>query len=156
MTAQIPYHSGILVADIGEAAARFTAELGYEFNEPTSITVPRFDDRLAGTEGEVTLSAVYSRSGPHRLELIAAQGEGIYSASRAGLHHLGIWESAMPARLATLEATHDTVVEAVLWRRDGGLSAIYARSASTGTRLEYVNDDRREALERWFDTGVFS
>lgn len=38
---------------------------------------------------------------------------------------------------------------------DGEISAVYATSPVTHTRIEYVNDDRREQLERWFDTGSF-
>lgn len=155
MTPQIPYHSGIVVNDIEKAMAAFTAEIGYEFNEPTNLTVPRCEDRLAGTESPVELTVTYSRTGPHRIELIAAVGAGVYAAERAGLHHVGVWESEIAGRLERLEADPSTAVEAVLWRATGEISAIYATNAVTGTRIEYVNDDRRAQLERWFDTGSF-
>lgn len=147
------YHSGIVVDDVQKAMAGIEADLGYVFNAPTDIVVPRFEDRIAGTVGEVRMSAAYSRTGPYRLELIAAQGDGIYSAERRGLHHVGVWESNITGRLRALENSATVTVEAVLWRADNGISAIYASSSVSGFRTEYVNADRREELERWFETG---
>ena len=155
MAAQIPYHSGILVDDLGKAMAGLSGEISYEFNTPTTLTVPRFDDRIAGTEGPMELTVTYSRTGPHRLELIAAHGTGIYAAERIGLHHVGVWESDIARRLESLDADPLITVEAVLWRSTGEISAVYTTSTVTHTRIEYVNDDRREQLERWFDTGSF-
>jgi hypothetical protein len=150
----IPYHTGFVVSDIAAAAAELQREIGYEFNVPTTLSIPRFEDRLSGVDAPVTLTAAYSRTGPHRLELLQAQGDGVYSAARSGWHHIGVWESDMVRRVRVLEES-DAAVEAIVWREDGGASAVYARTVS-GARGEYVNADRRDQLERWFDTGVFT
>jgi len=150
----MPYHAGIIVPDITRAIDDLTDRLGYTFNAPTTIVIPEVEDRVAGSISAVELVATYSCEGPFRLELIQGQGEGVYSPRLSGLHHLGVWESAPEARLRQLEA-NDEQVDAVIRRADGRISAIYAAAKGLGgTRIEYVNDDRRQQLEEWFETGI--
>ncbi|MFI7195131.1 VOC family protein [Nocardia nova] len=150
----MPYHAGIIVSDIASAIQDLTRRLGYTFHAPVTIPIPEVEDRVGGVTGAVELVAAYSCEGPFRLEVIASQGEGVYSHRLAGLHHLGVWESDPAERLRQLEAD-DEQIDAVIRRSDGGISAIYARSGElAGTRIEYVNVDRRQQLEVWFDTGI--
>ncbi|PWI10419.1 hypothetical protein DIZ27_12525 [Streptomyces sp. NWU339] len=149
-----PYHAGIIVRDISRAIDDLSTRLGYTFNAPTTIVIPKVEDRVAGSTGAVELVATYSREGPFRLEVIQGQGEGVYSARLSGLHHLGVWESDPEARLRQLEADGEQV-DAVIRRADGTISAFYASAPRLGgTRIEYVNDDRRPQLEEWFATGI--
>lgn len=150
----MPYHAGILVPDIATAMHDLTRRFGYTFNAPITIAIPEVEDRVADNTGAVELVAAYSCEGPFRLEVIASQGNGVYSERLAGLHHLGVWESDPVERLRRLEADGDQI-DAVIRRADGGISAIYARAGHlAGTRIEYVNDDRRAQLETWFETGA--
>lgn len=155
--AQVPYHVGIVVPDIQQAAASFAALLGYEFNEPARLPMADLDDRLAGTRGPSEVHVTYSRTGPLRIELIEAAGDGVYAPALAGgVHHVGVWESDPEQRLARLEA-EGAVVEAVLRGTDGTISVFYVRPAdSADVRVEYVNAAQRERLERWFETSVLS
>ncbi|WP_216892209.1 VOC family protein [Nocardia alni] len=150
----MPYHAGIIVPDIARATQELTRKFGYTFNAPTTIAIPEVEDRVGGYTRAVDLVAAYSCEGPFRLEVIASQGEGVYSARLSGLHHLGVWESDPAERLRQLEADGEQV-DAIIRRSDGGISAIYARAGHlAGTRVEYVNDDRRQQLEAWFETGI--
>lgn len=149
----IPYHAGIVADDIERAIKDLQDRFGYTFNPPVSLPIPVVDDRLAGRTHAVDLVAAYTCEGPFRLEVIQAQGDGVYSVDLTGLHHLGVWEHDPDARLDDLEAAGDPV-DAVIRRADGGISAIYCRPRASGVRIEYVNDDRRAQLEEWFETGA--
>ena len=156
MTLFQPYHAGFVVADLDGAVADFEAKLGYTFNPPTTLGVHEVEDRMSGSTGPIEMRVTYSKQGPFRVEVIEAQGQGVYAAGGPGIHHLGVWEPDMPGRLAQLETNGDPV-DAVMRQKDGSISVIYARSAALpDTRLEYVSEAQRERLERWFDTGELS
>jgi catechol 2,3-dioxygenase-like lactoylglutathione lyase family enzyme len=151
-----PYHAGFVVPDLEAAAADFEAKLGYTFNPPTMLGVHECEDRISGTTGPVEMRVTYSRQGPFRVELIEAQGEGLYAVGGPGIHHLGVWEPDIAGRLKNLENDGDPV-DAVLRRADGSISVVYARSlALPGTRIEYVSEAQRKRLERWFDGAPLS
>jgi catechol 2,3-dioxygenase-like lactoylglutathione lyase family enzyme len=154
MTANIPYHSGVLVRNLDEAINHFTDSLGYTFNSPTTVRVHELEDRLAGSTGPAEARVTYSRQGPFRLELIEMTGVGIYGADLGeGLHHLGIWDTDPAARLRALEAEGKSV-DAIFRGPDGTVSVFYASPANAdGVRIEYVNAAQRERLERWFNGG---
>lgn len=149
----MPYHAGIIVDDIERAMRELAGRLGYTFNPPTTLPLPQLEDRLTGRTEPLNLVACYTREGPFFLELIQGQGDGVYSADLAGLHHLGVWESDVEARLEQLESSGEQV-DAIIRRGNGRISAIYSRPTPAGARIEYVNDDRRKQLEEWFRTGV--
>jgi catechol 2,3-dioxygenase-like lactoylglutathione lyase family enzyme len=151
---RMPYHAGLVVADLDHAMKRLSDRFGYIFNDPTTVSIPELDDRILRTSEPIELVVAYTRQGPFRLEVIQAQGSGIYAATRAGLHHLGVWEPDAQARLAELESGGDAV-RAVIRRRDSAASAFYAEAPeSPGLLVEYVNEDRRPQLEEWFNTGI--
>jgi catechol 2,3-dioxygenase-like lactoylglutathione lyase family enzyme len=156
MNLRMPYHAGIVVADLALAVDHLTEKMGYTFNEPTTVPVHEVEDRVSGVTGPLEMLVTYSKDGPFRLEVIQAQGAGIYAEPGQGLHHLGIWEPDPEARLRDLEARGEQV-DGVFRQRDGGISVIYASpDTPAGTRIEYVGEAQRERLERWFTTGVLS
>lgn len=64
-----------------------------------------------------------------------------------------MWEPDPVTRLRRLEDAGEPV-DAVFRQQDGTISVIYTRPhASSGIRLEYVNEGQRARLERWFNTG---
>jgi catechol 2,3-dioxygenase-like lactoylglutathione lyase family enzyme len=154
MGEQVPYHVGVLVPDVPAAMKAFETTLGYRFNEPTRLPLHDLEDRIAGTSGPAELLVTYSRTGPLRIELIESGGTGIFDPGLGeGLHHVGVWEPDPEARLRELEAAGQSI-DAVLRGRDGSISVFYASpSASSGVRVEYVNEAQRSRLERWFETG---
>lgn len=154
MNASVPFHAGILVEDIGRVRRHFEEHLGYEFNDPVTLDLGGMDDRVSGRVAPVSIQVTYSRTGPFRLELIETTGDGIYAPALAGLHHLGVWEADMEGTIEKVERNGGTV-DAVIRRPDSSISVVYAGDPRSGTRIEYVNSDRREALERWFDTGRY-
>jgi catechol 2,3-dioxygenase-like lactoylglutathione lyase family enzyme len=156
MTLFQPYHAGFVVPDLEAAVVDFEAKLGYTFNPPTTLGVHEVEDRVSGITGSIEMRVAYTRQGPFRLEVIEAQGEGVYAAGGAGIHHLGVWEADVAGRLKQLEADGDPI-DAVLRQKDGSISVIYARSAALpDTRLEYVSEAQRARLERWFDGAPLS
>jgi catechol 2,3-dioxygenase-like lactoylglutathione lyase family enzyme len=154
VTERVPYHVGVLVPDVPAAVKAFEATLGYRFNEPKRLQLYDLEDRIAGTSGPAELLVTYSRTGPLRIELIQSGGSGLYDlALGEGFHHVGVWEADPEARLRELEAAGQSI-DAVLRGRDGSISVFYASpSASSGVRVEYVNEAQRARLERWFETG---
>lgn len=148
-----PYHAGFIVIDLESAVADFEAKLGYTFNPPSTYVVKDLDDRVNGTRGPVEIRVTYSRQGPFRLEVIEARGDGIYAPGAPGIHHLGVWEPAPEARLASLEAAGDHIL-GVVRQADGTVDIVYATSAAMpDTVIEYVSEAQRERLEAWFNGG---
>ena len=70
MTALEAYHVGILVANIEEAADRFSAVLGVTFNPPTTMHGERMDDDGINP---IELTVTYSQEGPLHYELVQSQ-----------------------------------------------------------------------------------
>lgn len=152
----MPYHAGLIVADIHEGIRDFEERLGYTFNDPVQARAEDMEDRISGTRGPIDLWISYTRESPFRLEVIQSSGDGVYGPKYLGLHHLGIWEPDPEARLHALEQAGDPV-DAVFREADGTVSIIYARSSTIpGGRIEYVGDAARPALEHWFATGSFA
>lgn len=153
MTVVMPYHAGLVVPDVDATIEHLSTTLGYTFNPPTKLTVHEVEDRISGVTGPLEMLVTYTRQGPFRLEVIECQGNGVFSPERAGLHHLGVWEPDPPARLRRIEEASEHV-DAIFRQRDGTISVIYAPpTASSATRIEYVNEAQRARLERWFNTG---
>jgi catechol 2,3-dioxygenase-like lactoylglutathione lyase family enzyme len=156
--AVIPYHAGVLVSDMRSAMDRLTADLGYSFTTPVLMTPQHVEDRVSGDMGPMELLVAYTREGPFRVELIEFTGNGLYAKEQGeGLHHLGVWEPDIDARLAALESA-GTSIDAIFRSPSGRLSVIYAgRGAGAGgVRVEYVSESLRARLEEWFRTDVLA
>lgn len=154
----IPYHAGVLVPDMRSAMDRFSADLGCSFTEPVVMRAHELEDRVSGETGPAELLVAYTREGPFRLELIEFTGRGLYAEERGeGLHHLGVWEPDIDARLAALESV-GTPIDAVFRGPDERVSVVYAGrcDGAGGTRIEFVSESQRERLEEWFRSGVLS
>jgi catechol 2,3-dioxygenase-like lactoylglutathione lyase family enzyme len=145
MTALEGYHVGILVADIAEAAERFSAILGVTFNPPTTL----YCECLVGDDRRpLELTVTYSREGPMHYELLQANEHDIYSISLGeGLHHIGLWcpdPRQELERLAPL-AVHPHVR---LLRNDGEMAVWYSHAHQAhGVRLEFVDEQDRPGIE---------
>jgi quinol monooxygenase YgiN/catechol 2,3-dioxygenase-like lactoylglutathione lyase family enzyme len=148
------FHVGIVVTDLGKAAARYSEVLGVEFTEPGTFSIPRLEDPHPHP---FELTAVMSRTEPPYYELIQADGDGIVSAANAGqILYYGVWEPDMAGRLRTL-ARQGVGVDA-LFRMDEHSEPFAAITAPDldGARIEYVGAAAQTGIEDWVRTGVLA
>ena len=139
--------------DIAAARHRFGIALGITFG-PVESRVLNF------TNGESdNIRLCYSVEGPPYLELIEANGAGVFGLQHPeGVHHIGAWVTDGPSHCAALQA-QGVGVDRQLQSSDGP----YGRSQNFmwfndpahlhGVRFEFVDDSMRAALEERFATG---
>lgn len=80
----MPYHAGLIVADIHEGIRDFEERLGYTFNDPVQARAEDMEDRISGTRGPIDLWISYTRESPFRLEVIQSSGDGVYGPKYLG------------------------------------------------------------------------
>lgn len=100
------YHTGVVVADVDEAAGRLSAVGGYHWTKTLQYTVP-----VITVEGAVDISftMAYSLESPH-IELIQEiPGTLWVSAPRNAVHHLGYWTDDVDATGKALEQSGYTL-----------------------------------------------
>lgn len=94
------YHTGIIVPDVGAAAARLTASAGYRWTKPLEHTIAV---HTPDGELDVPMRLVYSVQAPH-LELVQEVPGTLWSRTPAGAaHHVGYWADDIAATSAELE-----------------------------------------------------
>ncbi len=141
-------HVGFLVEDLDSALVRAEKVLGVSFPEPTVAHAPYFRDGQRA--GELSLRLAWSREGPPHVEMIEAQGDGLYSLRNGvGFHHLGLWENDFDSLARRLEQL--SIAEQAVQRDDGGgVIANYTEPTDFhNIRLEFVASSRIEQTYDW-------
>lgn len=154
MTGQPASHVGFIVKDIHAAIARFSDALGITFNEPITVTLDHLYDP-DHRPGQITVA--YSKEGPPHYELIQGEDHGVYSMHDGGegMHHVGVWETDLDARMAELEAKGLTV-EARVLLEDGSLLTAFNDPADLhGVRVEFIDNRDQTKMEGFMKTGGF-
>jgi catechol 2,3-dioxygenase-like lactoylglutathione lyase family enzyme len=148
------FHVGILVHDLGEAIDRYADVLGITFVDPA---VARAELQEPWREETIDLRVAYSNQGPPYIELLEAQGDGLYSIHQGeGMHHLGVWESDCEGRLEELTTRKGMRTEAVQFTPERTIIVAYFYPGHLhGTRLEIVDEGRRPMMEDWITGGEF-
>jgi len=145
------FHVAILVEDIEAAMAKFSQALGLSFHPPITAEFSRLEDPHPHAS---FCRCTYSADGPPHIELIEANGDGLFSIEQGeGVHHLGFWEDDMEGRCSLLaragvgEGARTVGVDGLTysWFNDP--------AACHGVRLEYLNTIQREVAEAWMKTG---
>jgi catechol 2,3-dioxygenase-like lactoylglutathione lyase family enzyme len=145
------FHVAILVKDIDAAIQDFSRSLGLTFHPPIRAEF----SQLVDPEPHASFCrCTYSQDGPPHIELIEANGDGLFSLSQGeGVHHLGFWEDDMEGRcsmLAALAVNEGARTVGV----DGVTYSWFNRPEDChGVRLEYLNTAQREVAETWMKTG---
>ena len=127
------YHLGVVVPDLSEAAARYTAVSGYRWTKTVeqSLTVTTHTG-----DYEALLKIAFSLQAPY-LELIEESPGTLWTATpNAAAHHLGYWVDDLAAAAAHLEQ-HGYRQEARLAGDTLSLFAYYLDP--TGARVEIVD-----------------
>lgn len=142
------FHIGILVNDLGEAMERFGDIFKVTWADP-AVAEARFWEEGKGYRA-LTLDVVYSQQGPPYLELLQAQGDGLYGDHHGeGLHHIGVWAADCEGRSAELEAQGMSPV-ATQFTPEGNIIVSYFNPADLhGVVFEIVDEGRREMMESW-------
>ena len=106
------------------------------FGEPVSV---RFDDIVEdGVRVERELRLVYSVEGPPFLELIEAQDDGVWGRQHGeGLHHIGVWQNGLEARIAELAAI-GAEPQVIVHHLGEALAVYLSPESAHGARLELV------------------
>jgi len=145
--AVIPFHVGILVADLEAAVKRFSDVLDLGFHPIQVSTV----ETRGPIIDNVTTRMTYSLEGPMYIELIeGSDDEGPFSISQGeGLHHLGVWTQTFAeyqardaaACLPVVTTVHPGPGDPMVWLTDP--RGLY------GARIEYLDDRLRPPMESW-------
>jgi catechol 2,3-dioxygenase-like lactoylglutathione lyase family enzyme len=146
------YHFGVLVYNLEEAIERFSDLFGLTFNDPTDIRLNRLADP---DEHPFDLRATYSRQGPPFMELLEANGNGVYGAHHGeGLHHVGLWDPSIATNKSMYIDKKNMSVEGEVLLPTGDVFAWYAKSDTAhGVRFEFVDEAARADQEKWIATG---
>jgi hypothetical protein len=140
------YHIGILVADIDAAIEQYSKIYDESFRAPIEVTAGRFVQR-DGSDAPLTCRLSYSTRGPMYVELIEAQGEGLWSAaSIGGVHHVGMWSEDPEAQAKQLVADGGGW-EASMYLAPEMIGMVFVRHR--GVLIELVTDKLRASLIEW-------
>lgn len=127
------YHTGIVVADLDQAAERLSAAGGYRWTKPMEYTIA-----VTTADGpmEIPFRLVYSIDATH-IELIQQVPGSVWvSAPRNAVHHLGYWCDDVDAVGRRLQHCGYTLEV----RPDGDLGMAFAYYLDPlGVRIELVN-----------------
>lgn len=154
MTLAPYFHIGLLVADLERAMERYSDVLGVSFVAPAIAACELQEPwRVEPCELRVT----YSNQGPPYLELLEAQGDGIYGLHQGeGMHHLGVWEPDCERRVDKLTTAQGMRKEATQFTPEGKIIVAYFYPNHLhGTRLEIVDAARQPMMETWISGGDF-
>lgn len=154
MTATMLFHVGILVPDLDEAMERFADVLHLTWTEKAVAEADMWEPALG--HYDLALDVVYSQEGPPHIELVQAQGSGLYRPQLAGgVHHLGGWSPDCERRQAELRSQHLAPV-GTQYDPDGDIIVSYFDPAGLyGVMYEMVDEGRRPMMEEWFAGGSF-
>jgi hypothetical protein len=145
------FHVAILVEDIDAAIVDFSRTLGLTFHPPIRAEFSRLEDPDAHAS---FCRCTYSQDGPPHVELIEANGDGLFSIKHGeGVHHLGFWSDDPEGRCSFLaDAGVHTGARTV--GVDGVTYSWFNQPEELhGVRLEYLNTAQREVAETWMKTG---
>ncbi len=148
MTLYKAAHIGFLVKDLDASMERVSSVLGVTFPEPVISSPPLFVDD--GKTSELALRLAWSYEGPPHIELIEAQGSGLYSLQGGeGFHHLGVWEDDFSSLRRNMKVWALSE-QAAQHEQDGETIANYTSPADLyGMRLEFVSTARRAEILEW-------
>jgi catechol 2,3-dioxygenase-like lactoylglutathione lyase family enzyme len=149
------YHIGIVVHNFEEAIDHYSNVLGVKFTEPTDSILCIENPQMQQTES-IKVVAAYSRARSPYLELIQANGNGIFSEENAGrILYFGIWESDMEGRIQKLKQ-QGIGIEALISSECGKpANAIITAPDKMGIRMEYLSTSLRLVTEAWVLTGKY-
>jgi len=151
MTVSPFYHFGILVEDLDAAIERYAELFSLTFIGPRTFRIGRLADP---DEHYLEVQAAYSHQGPPHLELVEAVGDGLYSPSRLGFHHVGLWDPAIDTNRKTYLTEKALLTDArVITPADSTLAWFSQPSSACGIRFEFVDESMKAPAEELIQDG---
>jgi hypothetical protein len=153
VAASVYFHVAVLVEGLETAMADFGAALGLTFHDPITAEFGRLEDP---DPHESFVRCTYSREGPPYIELLEANGDGIFSLKHGeGVHHVGLWHPDVTGACEAL-SNRGVGTEARVISPDGELFVFFNDPSKLhGTRFEFLDDVAQESTEHWIKTGEF-
>lgn len=149
MTATPFFHVGFIVEDLDEAMERFGDIFRVTWTDRTTANAD-FWEKDRGTN-PIALEVVYSNQGPPHIELLQAQGTGLYRPELGeGFHHIGLWEPDCEARQDELESKGLARLGTQYTAQKEIIVSYFDPSTLHGVMLEIVDEGRRPMMEKWF------
>ena len=144
------FHTGIAVRDIRSAQREFEQSLGVEW-----APIHHYDPlRLWTPSGwtAIKIEAVFSRHGPHHLELIQGERGSLYDPDViADAMHIGIWVDAVAPEARRLEDLGWSVIASKSSPNQGYGTTAYLQPPRPGWPvIELVSTELRLMLESWY------
>jgi hypothetical protein len=133
-------HIGVLVPDLEDAIARWSAATGYTFSPIARYRTNRYVDHTEPGEHFHDARIAFSREGAPRIELMEVTGHGTHGPAEVGIHHLGFQNVQDPeSRVDELTAAgigHD----GISYDEQGRMLLCFTdKTALDGIRLELIS-----------------
>jgi len=142
------YHVGILVPDLDSAVDHYENLYGVKFRPPINVTSCRVVQRSC-PDAPLTCRLTYSTQGPMYVELLEAQGDGLWSLRNiGGIHHIGRWSADPVCESKRLLAAGATW-EATMYLDAETVGIVFVRYQ--GVLMELVIDALRAPLLEWME-----
>jgi hypothetical protein len=144
-----PFHTGIVVDDLGVAMASYGEAFGLEWAQPKHSTHPlRTEHGLLPRDTWVT----FSLQGPHHLELLEHADSTAFDhlPGAPRINHLGFWVDDLPSEIRRLELSglrcrlHGESADGWLTRM------AYLQSDHGGLYVELVDAELRDEFSAWW------
>ena len=138
------YHIGMVVPDVHETMDELSSSLGLTWAKVQNRQIKL---RYMGEPVETELLVTYSMEGPMHVELIrVAPGTPWHAVNQ--VHHFGYWTDDLHGVIAERTAG-GMVLEGTYDDPSGEPLGFGYLLSPTGLRLEFVDSNRREAIEAW-------
>lgn len=145
------FHTGLLVADLDAGMREVGAAVGVTWTAVGDRDVPV---RTPAGTSTVRLRFVYSRQGPHHIELIEAAPGSLWDPAHAdapaGAHHLGVWCDDLVAGADALEAQGGVLV-ATMDLPGRELAGFTYHRMPSGELIELVDRRQIDVFSAWFE-----
>ena len=138
------YHTGIVVSDVDRAKVEYSDLFGVTWGLEGEAEMPVW---LPSGARVVNFNFAYTNEGPHRLELVQAIDDSLWSASGVGqAHHVGYWCADVTATSAELERRGVPLAAKIGVDSKEAESMFVMHRMNSGAYLELVSAAVREHM----------
>lgn len=138
------YHTGIVVSDVDHAKIEYSDLFGVTWGLEGEAEMPVW---LPSGARVVNFKFAYTNEGPHRLELVQAIDNSLWSVSDVGqAHHFGYWCEDVTATSAELERRGVPLAAKIGVDSKDSESMFVMHRMNSGAYLELVSAAVREHM----------
>lgn len=138
------YHTGIVVSDVDRAKVEYSELFGVTWGLEGEAEMPVW---LPGGAHVVNFKFAYTNEGPHRLELVQAIDDTLWSVSGIGqAHHLGYWCDDVTTTSKALERRGMPLAAKIGVNSKDDESMFVMHQLNSGAYIELVSAAVREHM----------